>query len=260
MEARERVAQLYLEAREGVYRYLLTFGIPPAQAQELTQDSFLRLYESMSGDDSIREPRAWLFRVAHNLAVNLRTRERTPAPLDETLYGSLRDHAQGPEDALIDRQRMARISRAMATLSPQQKQVLALRANGLRFREIAETLEIGVSSVYEFLNRAVRRLKKAADGNHLDPEQLLALLDGDVPEAEHHLRACPACRERMDVLRSGLGDYLAWHEHVLTPATAPQPAAWKALTPAWTLSTPAWRPVGPAIVSCRRSPKPVASG
>jgi RNA polymerase sigma-70 factor (ECF subfamily) len=163
MEAREQVAKLYVEAREGVYRYLLTFWIAPAQAQELTQDSFLRLYESMSGDEPIREPRAWLFRVAHNLAVNARTRERPSAPLDEGLYASLRDGRQGPEEKLIGRQRMLRISRAIATLSPQQKQVLALRANGLRFREIAETLEIGVSSVYEFLNRAVRRLKKAAD-------------------------------------------------------------------------------------------------
>ncbi|HLK67976.1 MAG TPA: sigma-70 family RNA polymerase sigma factor [Bryobacteraceae bacterium] len=163
MEPRERVGQLYLEAREGVYRYLLTFGISPAQAQELTQDSFLRLFQSMSGGETIREPRAWLFRVAHNLALNVRTRERTCMPLDEMIHASLRDREPGPEDALIDRQRLLRISEAMTFLSPQQKQVLALRANGLRFREIAETLEIGVSSVYEFLNRAIRRLKKAAD-------------------------------------------------------------------------------------------------
>ena len=163
MEPRERVAQLYLEAREAVYRYLLTFGISAAQAQELTQDSFLRLYECLCGNVPIREPRAWLFRVAHNLALNLRTRERTSAPLDEALFATLRDSGPGPEDALVDRQRMRRISDAMTTLSPQQQQVLALRANGLRFREIADTLDIGISSVYEFLNRAVRRLKKAAD-------------------------------------------------------------------------------------------------
>ncbi len=163
MEPRARVAQLYLEARDDVYRYLLTFGIAPAQAQEVTQDSFLRLYESMSQDEPIREPRAWLFRVAHNLGLNARARERDCAPLDETLYAALRDGSLGPEDALIDRQRMLRISRAVTDLSPQQKQVLQLRANGLRYREIAETLEIGISTVYEFLNRAIRRLKKAAD-------------------------------------------------------------------------------------------------
>jgi RNA polymerase sigma-70 factor (ECF subfamily) len=129
----------------------------------LTQDSFLRLYESMCGKEPIREPRAWLFRVAHNLAVNVRTRERTCAPLDEAIYASLRDRSPGVEAKLIDRERMLRISQAMTTLSPQQKQVLALRASGLRFREIAEALDIGISSVYEFLNRAVRRLQKAAD-------------------------------------------------------------------------------------------------
>jgi RNA polymerase sigma-70 factor (ECF subfamily) len=163
MQPRERVEQLYLEAREGVYRYLLTFGLTPARAQELTQDSFLRLYECMTGDEPIREPRAWLFRVAHNLALNVRTRERSSLPLDEVVQASLRDRGPGPEDSLIDRQRMLRLSEAMTGLSPQQKQVLALRANGLRFREIAEALDIRVSTVYEFLNRAVRRLKKAAN-------------------------------------------------------------------------------------------------
>lgn len=163
MEPRERVEQLYLEAREDVYRYLLTFGIAPAQAQDLTQDSFLRLYESMRQDGAIREPRAWLFRVAHNLGLNARVRERKCAPLDETLHGSLRDRGQGPEYALIDRQRKLRVSHALAELSPQQKQVLQLRANGLRYREIGEALGIGLSTVYEFMNRAIRRLKKAAD-------------------------------------------------------------------------------------------------
>ncbi len=57
MEAREQVAKLYMEAREAVYRYFLTFGIAPAQAQELTQDSFLRLYQSMRGDEPIRGSR-----------------------------------------------------------------------------------------------------------------------------------------------------------------------------------------------------------
>jgi RNA polymerase sigma-70 factor (ECF subfamily) len=160
---REQVAQLYVEAREDVYRYLLSFGLPPFRAQELTQDSFLRLYESMSQGGAISQPRAWLFRTAHNLGSNARSRERTFAALDETAYSALRDGSPGPEDAVIDRQRMLRISHAMGDLSHQQRQVLELRASGLRYREIAETLGVSISTVYEFLNRALRRLKGAAD-------------------------------------------------------------------------------------------------
>jgi len=162
MEPRELVSQLYLEAREDVYRYLLTLGVTAAQAQELTQDAFLRLYQS-AGTTTIREPRAWLFRVAHNLGLNARARERSAAPLDETLLAVLHDRTRGPEAELIENQRNLRVARAVADLSPQQKQVLELRIAGLRFREIAETLGIGTSTVSEFLDRALRRLKKAAD-------------------------------------------------------------------------------------------------
>jgi RNA polymerase sigma-70 factor (ECF subfamily) len=163
MEPREQVQQLYLEARQDVYRYLITLGVAPAQAQELAQDCFLRLYEAMMQGEAIREPRGWLFRVAHNLGLNMRTRERGTAPLDETLYRGLRDRSPGPEAALLGRERMRRVAHAVSCLSPQQRQVLELRANGLRFREIAESLEISLSTAYEFLDRAVRRLRKAAD-------------------------------------------------------------------------------------------------
>ena len=161
--AAEQVRQLYLEAREDVYRYLLNLGIRPAPAQELTQDTFLRLYEAMSKGQEIREPRAWVFRVAHNLGLTARARERFSQPLDESLGAALRDRAVPVERTLIERERLVRIQNAVAQLSPQQKQVLELRVDGLRYREIAETLGLGLSTVYEFLNRAVGRLRKAAE-------------------------------------------------------------------------------------------------
>jgi RNA polymerase sigma-70 factor (ECF subfamily) len=54
-----------------------------------------------------------------------------------------------------------RVQEAIADLSPQQQQVLQLRAAGLRYREIAETIGIGTSTVNEFMRRAVARLRKA---------------------------------------------------------------------------------------------------
>ena len=55
------------------------------------------------------------------------------------------------------------MKQALDTLSPQQRQCLHLRAEGLRYREIAETIGVGISTVGEFLNRAVTRLRKAAN-------------------------------------------------------------------------------------------------
>ena len=57
---------------------------------------------------------------------------------------------------------MEQLGRAWVTLSPQQRQCLHLRAEGLRYREIAETMQISISSVREFLGRAITKLQKAA--------------------------------------------------------------------------------------------------
>jgi RNA polymerase sigma-70 factor (ECF subfamily) len=56
---------------------------------------------------------------------------------------------------------MEQLNEAWKTLSPQQRQCLHLRAEGLRYREIAETLGITISSAREFLSRAILRLQRA---------------------------------------------------------------------------------------------------
>jgi RNA polymerase sigma-70 factor (ECF subfamily) len=71
--------------------------------------------------------------------------------------------APGAEKQLLEDESRRRLKEALADLSPQQRQVLQLRAAGLRYREIAETIGIGVSTVNEFMRRAVTRLRKAME-------------------------------------------------------------------------------------------------
>ena len=70
----DQVAQLFLEARGDVYRYLLSLGLYPPQAQEGAQEVFLRLYATLKKGEKIQNPRAWIFRVAHNLGLKIRAR------------------------------------------------------------------------------------------------------------------------------------------------------------------------------------------
>src|ERR1044071_2835461 len=156
----QQVTRVFEESRDEVYRYLLTLGLPPPQAQESTQEAFLRLYVTLERGDSIQNMRAWVFRVAHNHALDVLARERL-RPLEPELEAVLRDHRPGADVDLIEREKMEQLGRAWVTLSPQQRQCLHLRAEGLRYREIAETLEISISSVREFVCRAIARLQKA---------------------------------------------------------------------------------------------------
>jgi RNA polymerase sigma-70 factor (ECF subfamily) len=156
----QQATRAYEESREDVYRYLLTLGLPPPQAQEATQETFLRLYITLQRGAAIQNMRAWLFRVAHNHAMDLVAKERFK-PLEPELEAVLCDNRPGIEKDLIEREKMEQIGKAWVTLSRQQRQCLHLRAEGLRYREIAETLQISISSVREFVCRAIARLQKA---------------------------------------------------------------------------------------------------
>jgi RNA polymerase sigma-70 factor (ECF subfamily) len=158
----ERVTRVFEDAREDVYRYLLTFGLTPPQAQEAAQEVCLRLYVALENGGLIQNERAWIFRVAHNLGIDLKSKAQ-PLPLQPELERALRDTAKGAEWDLIERERMEQLSGAWKTLSPQQRQCLHLRAEGLRYREIAEAMDISISTVREFLSRAVLRLQRAVN-------------------------------------------------------------------------------------------------
>ena len=157
----ERVTLLYEEAREDLYRYSLTFGLSPGEAQEAAQEVFLRLYTALKKGDDIENARAWCFRVAHNLSLKLRARQAPQLPFDLDLEAKLVQPGPGPEASAIDNQRMLRVHRAIEGLSEQQKRCLFLRMEGLRYPEIAEALGLSASTVGEFLRRAVTRLRKA---------------------------------------------------------------------------------------------------
>jgi len=156
----DRVVAAYEDAREDVYYYVLTLGTSSAQAQEIAQEVFLRLFTAMRGGEDVQNVRGWVFRVAHNLALKMRAKEREHAAIDDASdrYASTE---RSPEGIAIDAQRRKRIEEALAELSPQQRQCLDLRVAGLRYREIGETIGVGTSTVNEFLRRAISKLRKA---------------------------------------------------------------------------------------------------
>ena len=159
-ELHERVTALYEDAREDVYYYALTLGLTPPQAQEVAQEVFLRLFVCLRDGEDIQNVRGWVFRVAHNFGLKMRAKEREHSAIDDQIERSP-GSGQSPEQAAIENERNRRIRDALEELSPQQRQCLHLRAAGLRYREIGETIGIGTSTVNEFIRRAVTRLKKA---------------------------------------------------------------------------------------------------
>lgn len=158
----DEVAQLFEDMREGVFRYVLSLGLHPPQAQEATQEVFLRLYAALKRAEPIQNRRAWVVRVAHNLALKARAQQSSQAPFEPDIEAQLASQDLNPEENLLERERMVRFHRGMENLSEQQRRCLHLRLEGLRYPEIASALGISASAVGEFLRRAIVRLRKAA--------------------------------------------------------------------------------------------------
>ena len=93
------MAQLYIETREDVYRYLLTLGVHPPKAQEAVQEVFLRLYASLKKGEKIESLRGWVFRVAHNYGLKVRARQSSEEKFDPAFEARLASPVGCPEGA-----------------------------------------------------------------------------------------------------------------------------------------------------------------
>ena len=167
----EFVTALFDELRAPVYRYVLSLGLSPHDADEVAQETFLRLHRHLSSGDAPADDRpadhgslrGWVFRVAQNLAHDQRRRAipRAAHSLDDSAAARRAvDQGEGPEERLLTDERAARVQAAMQALPARQQQCLRLRAEGLRYREIAEVLDVGVSTVADLVHQALAQVRQ----------------------------------------------------------------------------------------------------
>ncbi len=160
----EKTTDLFKTLRQSIFQYLTAvFGQTAAvEAEDITQEAFLRLYKTLQSGQQIDNPRGWLFKVAHNLAVNRLKSQQFIAPLDdlawEDICQKLPDTGMTPEQRTLKLEEFAILHRAIKRLSLQERECLHLRAGGFRYREIGEILGIATPTVSEFLRRAIRKL------------------------------------------------------------------------------------------------------
>ncbi len=161
---RIQVIELYDQLRAPLLGYLISIDLMPQEADDIIQDTFLQLHRFLGSNGKLKNPRSWVFSVAHNLATNLRKRERRLISANGELEPSI-DRENGatnpsPEDIFLHNERFRCLEVALSQLTEHQQACLQLRAEGLRYREIAEVLGMKVSAVSETLKRAVLRLMR----------------------------------------------------------------------------------------------------
>jgi RNA polymerase sigma-70 factor (ECF subfamily) len=163
----EEVAGLFERLRDRLLRYLLSFGLPVQDGEEVIQEVFLSLFLHLQRGRPRDNLRGWVFRVAHNLALKRRTQSNgafsNPACVAGSADDLLADPAPNAEDQMARSQQQQRLWAALRALPEQDRRCLALRAEGLSYREIAEVLGISLGTVSNLLGRSLARLERAAE-------------------------------------------------------------------------------------------------
>jgi RNA polymerase sigma-70 factor (ECF subfamily) len=160
----EEVTALFEHFRGRLLRYLCSLGLPVHDGEEIVQEVFLSLFRHLENNKSRQNLRAWIFRVAHNLGIKKRTENgssKIPVEYDCSLNERCHDPAPSPEEQVFLRQRQRRLLAVVEALPLQDRNCLYLRAEGLRYREIAQVLDISLGGVSQSLARAIKRLSDA---------------------------------------------------------------------------------------------------
>jgi RNA polymerase sigma-70 factor, ECF subfamily len=163
-EQQRHVLTLFDELRDRLLRYVLSFGLSSADGEEIIQEAFLSLVKHLRQGRSRHNLPGWLFRVAHNQTLKRRAgnEKRRDLNADGTMDADLhRDPAPNPEEHATMSQRQTRLLAVLNALPAQDQSCLRLRAEGLRYREIAQVLGMSLGSVAGSLSRSLEKLTRA---------------------------------------------------------------------------------------------------
>jgi len=158
--AQEEVLFLFDAYGSNVLRYIRSLGVEPTAAQDVAQEVFLALFHHVRLDRPRDNLRGWTFKVAHNLALKHRQRLRREADLvpDVELATLVIDPSLNPEQRLAEEQRQLRLQAVLRALPERDRHCLSLRAEGLKYREIANVLGILLGAVAKAVSRSLTRL------------------------------------------------------------------------------------------------------
>ena len=159
--------EIVLRYQRPIYSLILRMIRDNAQAEDLAQDVFVKAFAALKSFDPGRKFSSWLFKIAHNAAIDhLRRRGLETVPLESAdeeqvdLLSVLPDRASERPDSAFVRGSLARaIGEAVGRLRPEYREVVLLRfQQGMMYEEIAEIMGLPLGTVKTHLFRARKAL------------------------------------------------------------------------------------------------------
>jgi RNA polymerase sigma factor (sigma-70 family) len=190
-------AAIYRRYHQDLYRFCLAIVGNPADAQDALQNTMVKVLGALPGERRRIQLRPWLYRIAHNEAIELLRKRRDTVEVDPDL------HTTGAElaDTAATRERLRRLLADVRELPERQRAALVMRElAGLDFEQIGAVLETSGAAARQTVYEARLGLGQMEQGREMSCEHVMQELsdaDGRVArrrEIRAHLRACPDCR------------------------------------------------------------------
>lgn len=158
---KERFNRIYVLYKNDIYGYMVYMAKDRQLAEELTQETFLKIYlglRKFKGDSS---EKTWCLTIARNTFLSYARKKRPILLEEQTVEQIFEEHAESPEEYMLRKEKGERIKQVLMSLEESDRTIILLRDyENLSYEEIAAALEITAASVKGKLFRAREKYKR----------------------------------------------------------------------------------------------------
>jgi RNA polymerase sigma-70 factor (ECF subfamily) len=158
----ESIEELFSALESPLLSYALRLLGERAPAEDVTQEAFMKLHAQF---DEVREPRRWLYRTVHNLALNHRRQTIKIVPLEQPIEDAssttsdTADPEPLPDEQIVRWEGIGLVRLSLATLDERSREIVRLKFNDdLSYKEISERTGLTISNVGYLLHHALKAI------------------------------------------------------------------------------------------------------
>ncbi|GAE37557.1 RNA polymerase sigma factor [Halalkalibacter akibai] len=156
----ERIEQIYDKHYKDVYHFLICFTGSRNDAEDLTQEVFIRVLKSLSSFNNQDRLKSWILAISRNVAVDYYRRNKFYSLFKDGFFNSLISNEKKPDQALEIAEEIEIVKRTILTLKPSYREVIILRGiNEMSIKETAKILNCSESKVKVNYHRALKKLQ-----------------------------------------------------------------------------------------------------
>lgn len=151
---------LYERYERPLFGFIRQYVADTAQAEEIFHEAFVAVLRERRKRQAISSFKAWLYRVTRNLCLNrIRERDRAARAISRLAENPPRE-AEGPADSLVRAEVEEELRRAVARLPEHLRELYVLRATGMSYEVLAETLGVPLGTVKSRVNSMLNKLRE----------------------------------------------------------------------------------------------------